>query len=85
MRNDEIIASEIYLSMLCLSRAPLPQIGSPAISNESLLTLELAQLENECIPPNISSNTIYSTLDTYLLDLLHCHDSRLHNQQYNTQ
>lgn len=73
--------------MLSLSRVPLPRIGSWTLdSNGALrlsnrpLTLRLHQLENGGIPTNINRNSTFSAADTYYLDLLSCHDSRILSQ-----
>lgn len=73
--------------MLSLSQIPLPRIGSWTLDpNGALrlsnrpLTLRLHQLENGGIPTNISRSLTYSAADSYYLDLLSCHDSRIRYQ-----
>ncbi|KAJ5925860.1 hypothetical protein N7454_007370 [Penicillium verhagenii] len=73
--------------MLSLSRVSLPKIGSWTLDSNGVLqlsnrplTLRLHQLENERIPTNISRNQTYQTADTYYLDQLSCHDSRIRHQ-----
>ncbi|KAI9849280.1 MAG: hypothetical protein M1837_004739 [Sclerophora amabilis] len=73
--------------MLSLARVPLPRIGSFTINDEGVLslinrplTLRLQALENEGIPTYMDKNLTYSTMDSYLLDLLAYHDSRLLHQ-----
>lgn len=73
--------------MLSISKTPLPRIGSFIINNEGYLTLnnrplsmELHELENEKIPTGISRDYTYSTVESYVMDLLGVHDSRLRNQ-----
>lgn len=44
------------------------------------LTVPLAMLENEAIPSEIPPNTTYTCVETYLEDLLHCHDTRMEHQ-----
>jgi hypothetical protein len=76
------------LSRLMLNLAhPLGIIGSFTIDNDGQvmlghrpLTLRLAALENEGIPTQISPKTCYSRTDSYLHDLLHCHDLKLRHQ-----
>lgn len=74
----------IYLS---LSRAPLPRIGSFVIDNNGFLRLNnhplslgIQGLENERIPTDIPRDYTYSTVDSYVMDTLSFHDSRLRNQ-----
>ena len=77
-----------HLSRIMLDLAqPLDKIGSFTVDNNGDLSLEhrpltlrLATLENESVPTQISPNTYYSTTDSYLHDLLHCHDQKLRYQ-----
>jgi hypothetical protein len=76
--------SRIFLS---IARIPLPKIGSFVIDNNGFLILtnrplsiELQDPENEGIPTNIPRDYIYNSVDTYAMDILACHDSRLRNQ-----
>lgn len=73
--------------LLSISRTPLPRIGSFIINKEGYLTLsnrllsmELQDLENEKIPTGLSRDYTYSTVESYVTDLLGAHDSRLRNQ-----
>lgn len=73
--------------MLSLSQSRLPCIGSWTLHSNGVLqlsnrplTLRLHQLENEGIPTNINRSLTYPTADTYYLDLLSCHDSRIRHQ-----
>lgn len=66
---------------------PLEKIGSFTIHNSgemSLsnrpLTVRLPLLENEGIPTNIARDRCYSTTDSYIRDLLNCHDLKLKHQ-----
>ncbi|KAE8146929.1 hypothetical protein BDV25DRAFT_161499 [Aspergillus avenaceus] len=70
--------------MLSLSQSHFERIGSLTIDNEGViklanrpLTLRIQHLENESVPTDIDRGLTYPTVDTYLLDLLACHDSRL--------
>lgn len=70
---------------LTLFQKPLPNIGSLTIDDNSVvsvknrpLTLDIYEFENEGIPTGISH--IYSTVDTYVDDLLLLHDNRLRYQ-----
>jgi hypothetical protein len=76
------------LSRIMLDLAiPLDKIGSFTVDDDGQvslshrpLTLRLAALENEGIPTQISPKTCYSRTDSYLHDLLHCHDLKLQHQ-----
>lgn len=72
---------------LALARIPLPRIGSFIIDNDGFvrlenrpLSLEIQQLENEGIDVDIPRGFTYSTVDSYVLDILSMHDSRLRQQ-----
>ncbi|QQK47979.1 Aminoglycoside phosphotransferase [Penicillium digitatum] len=73
--------------LLSISRTPLPRIGSFVIDKEGYLTLsnrplsmELQELENEKIPTGLCRDYTYSTVESYITDILGVHDSRLRNQ-----
>lgn len=73
--------------MLNLSRIALPKIGSFIIDDNGFLrlanrpvTLMLQDLENEKIPVDISRDQTFTSVDSYVNDLLECHDSRLRYQ-----
>ncbi|KAJ5579567.1 uncharacterized protein N7459_005552 [Penicillium hispanicum] len=73
--------------LLSISRTPLPRIGSFIINKEGYLTLnnrplsmELHELENEKIPTGLSRDYTYSTVESYVMDILGVHDSRLRYQ-----
>ncbi|EEH03547.1 conserved hypothetical protein [Histoplasma capsulatum G186AR] len=73
--------------LLSISRIPLPQIGSFIIDDGGFLRLsnrpfsiEMAELENDEIPTHIPRDYTYSTTDSYVVDTLAFHDSRLQNQ-----
>lgn len=76
--------SRILLSM---ARIPLPSIGSFIIDNDGYLqltnrplSLEIQDLENDHIPTNMPRYHTYSAADSYIVDLLGLHNSRLRNQ-----
>ncbi|KAE8350339.1 hypothetical protein BDV28DRAFT_43137 [Aspergillus coremiiformis] len=76
--------ARIFLS---ITTHPLPRIGSLVINNSGFLqltnrplSLEIQDLENEQIPTNILREYTYSTVDSYVMDLLGVHNSRLINQ-----
>ena len=73
--------------LLSFSRIPLPRIASFTIDNNGLLRLtnrplsiELQALENENIPTDIPRDYTYTTVGSYLTDMLALHDSRFRNQ-----
>lgn len=73
--------------MLSLSRIPLPRIGSFTIDrngylvlNNRPLTMELHELENEYIPTDLPREYTYSTIESYVADILATHDNRLRYQ-----
>jgi len=73
--------------ILSISRIPLPRIGSFVIDNDGFLCLtnrplsiEIQALENEAIPTNIPRDYTYTTVDSYIVDMLAFHDNRIRNQ-----
>lgn len=73
--------------ILSLARTPLPKIGSFVIDEKGYLrlsnrplTLQIQQLENEQIPVDIPRGITYSTVDSYVNDILAIHESRLRHQ-----
>lgn len=73
--------------LLTLGRVPLPRIGSFVIDANGYLSLtnrplssEIHELENEHIPVDMPRSFTYSTVDSYVVDLLSCHDSRMQHQ-----
>lgn len=75
---------DISQAMLSLARFQFPRIGSLTMDNSGVislrnrpLTLYLHQLENAAIPTNLPRHLTYTTSDTYLLDILACHDNRM--------
>lgn len=76
--------SRIFLS---LCRIPLPRIGSFIIDDEGFLHLanrplsvQIQQLENEKISTDIPRDYTYSTVDSYVIDILGIHDNRFRHQ-----
>ncbi|KAL6236318.1 hypothetical protein BDW75DRAFT_250233 [Aspergillus navahoensis] len=66
---------------------PLSKISSFIIDNDGFLILnnrpltsEIQELGNEGIPFDIPQKWTYSTVDSYIMDILSFHDSRLQNQ-----
>ena len=91
LRHDKSRRINLFTDLsriiLSLGRIPLPRIGSFTIDDDGVvkltnrpLTLPLQFWENEGIPTNINRSLTYSSVDPYLLDLLACHDNRLHHQ-----
>lgn len=84
--HRQTLFRSLWRILLDLSR-PLSKIGSftvhdsgeVSLSNRPL-TPELATLENVGIPTEIPQDHCYSSTDSYLLDLLHCHDQKLIHQ-----
>ena len=73
--------------LLSVTRLPLPRIGSFMIDNDGFLqltnrplSLEIQDLENERIPTNMARDYTYCTVNSYVMDILGVHNSRLINQ-----
>lgn len=73
--------------MLSISPIPLPRIGSFIIDSEGFLRLsnrplsiDIEDLENEQIITDMNRHYTYSTVDSYVADILRVHDSRLRDQ-----
>lgn len=78
---------ELSRILLSISRIPLPRIGSFIIDSEGFLRLsnrplsiEIEDLENEQIVTDMPRHYTYSTVDSYVADMLRVHDSRLRDQ-----
>ncbi|KAJ6019910.1 hypothetical protein N7499_002955 [Penicillium canescens] len=90
-RHDRKLRTNLFRDLsrifLSLSRSPLPRIGSLTIDNYGFLHLanrplsvEIQQLENEGISTDISRDYTYSTVDSYVIDMLGAHDNRFRQQ-----
>jgi len=73
--------------ILAFGKVPLPRIGSFMIDDNGFLHLqnrplasEIQELENEGIPIDMPRNFTYITTDSYVIDMLSCHESRLQHQ-----
>ncbi|RHZ73316.1 hypothetical protein CDV55_105757 [Aspergillus turcosus] len=73
--------------LLTIARVPVPRIGSFTIDDDGVLalnnrplTLEVHELENENIPVDIPRGFTYTSVDSYIVDILAFHDSRLRHQ-----
>ena len=72
---------------LSLAQQIFPKIGSLTIDGEGFarlenrpLTMDIQMSENEGIPVPIPRSRTYSTVDSYVNDVLRCHDNRLSYQ-----
>lgn len=90
-RHDIKLRANLFRALsrilLSISQTPLPTIGSFIIDHKGYLVLanrplsmEIQQLENERIPTDIRREYTYSTIDSYLTDLLTTHDNRFRHQ-----
>ncbi|KAJ0417842.1 hypothetical protein BJY00DRAFT_288788 [Aspergillus carlsbadensis] len=90
-RHDPRLRSNLFRGLsrilLSISRTPVPRIGSFIIDDKGMLVLanrplsvEIQQLENEEIPTGIDRDYTYSTVDSYLADVLTFHDNRFRYQ-----
>jgi hypothetical protein len=88
LRHDQKRRTDLFRGLsqiiLSLARLPFDRIGSLTIDDQGILkhtnrplTLRLHHLENETVPTNIDRDLTYSTSDSYFMDLLSYHDSRL--------
>ncbi|KAK2796770.1 hypothetical protein FQN50_009451 [Emmonsiellopsis sp. PD_5] len=91
--HDTILRTNLFRDLakiqLTLLQKPFPRIGSLAINDDAVLTLnnrpltlEVCQLANNKIPVDtvMPQGTTYSTVDTYVHDILSLHDARLRHQ-----
>lgn len=85
-KRRHTLFSDIAKISIALSRVQFPRIGSLSLDDDGLikltnrpLTLRLQTLENEGIP-TIPRNCTYQCVEPYILDLLRCHDNRIHYQ-----
>jgi len=83
MRRQNLF-KDLSRIMVSLAKIPQPRIGSFTIDNKGFLsltnrplTLRLQALENEGVPTNIHRLQTYECAESYALDLLAYHDSRL--------
>ncbi len=90
-RHDIARRSNVFHDLaritLSFNKTPLPRIGSLTFDDQACitltnrpLTLHLQSLENEGIPTAIDRKSTYSAVEPYVLDLLTCHDHRIHYQ-----
>ncbi|RHZ62495.1 hypothetical protein CDV55_102906 [Aspergillus turcosus] len=90
-RHDPKLRTNFFRDLsrlfLNITRIPLPKIGSFMIDNDGFLhlinrplSIEIPQLENEKIPTEIPRNYTYSTVDSYVVDILGFHDNRFRYQ-----
>ena len=86
-RRRQNLFRDLSRILLSLGKMPHPRIGSFTIDHQGFislsnrpLTLRLHWLENQGIPTDIGRQTTYSTVESYVLDLLSYHDNRLIHQ-----
>ncbi|KKZ63773.1 hypothetical protein EMCG_01877 [[Emmonsia] crescens] len=90
-QDDAKLRSNFYRGLsrifLSLARTPLPKIGSFVIDNNGFLRLTnrplsigIQDLENEEISTDMPRDYTYSTVDSYVVDTLSFHDSRIQHQ-----
>ncbi|RAH79844.1 hypothetical protein BO86DRAFT_449463 [Aspergillus japonicus CBS 114.51] len=90
-RHDPRLRMYLFRSlsdiMLVITRTPLPKIGSFIVDEKGCLrlrnrplTLEIQDLENQHVPVDIPRDFTYSTIDSYVSDILAFHESRLRHQ-----
>lgn len=86
-RYRQTLFRDLSRILLSLTRIPLPLIASFVIDSDGYLqltnrplSLEIQDLENDSIPTDMSRSYTYSTVESYVVDLLRLHHSRLRNQ-----
>ena len=89
-RNEELrknLFQDICRMMVNLASVPLPLVASFYIDDDGYLRLgnrpltpEIQELESEGIPVDIPRHFSYSTVESYIADILAMHDSRLCHQ-----
>ncbi|KAJ9253462.1 hypothetical protein DTO207G8_4195 [Paecilomyces variotii] len=90
-RDDPGLRSNLFRDLsrilLSVSQLSLPKIGSLVIDDCGFLqlsnrplSLEIQDLENERIPTHIARDYTYCTVESYIMDILGAHDSRLIHQ-----
>ncbi|EEP82830.1 predicted protein [Uncinocarpus reesii 1704] len=90
-KNNSTLRSNLYRSLsrlfISLAKIPLPAIGSFAIDDDGFvhlsnrpLFLGIQELENENIPIDIPRDRTYSCVESFVVDVLSCHNSRLEHQ-----
>lgn len=79
-------------TLLALARTPLPKIGSFILDEGGYLqlenrplTLQIQQLEKEQIPVDIPRDRTYTSVDSYIHDILSFHENRLRYQPNSVQ
>ncbi|PYH91223.1 hypothetical protein BO71DRAFT_332716 [Aspergillus ellipticus CBS 707.79] len=90
-RHNAKLRENLFRSLsriiIAATRVSQPKIGSFTLDDQGCLklgnrplTLEIQGLENEHIPVDIPRGLTYSTVDSYVNDMLAFHESRLSNQ-----
>lgn len=88
-RNRRVtLFRDVARIILSLAKVPFPRIGSLTIDDCGVVTLtnrplalQLHQLENLGVQTGIPRDLTFETPETYLLDLLACHDNRIRHQR----
>lgn len=85
-RRDNLFR-DLSKIMLSLTSVPLSHIGSLTINDQGILSLTnrplsilIPEAENDSCPPIIDRNHVYSTVESYVLDLFTYHDNRIRYQ-----
>ncbi|KAG6026763.1 hypothetical protein E4U41_001176 [Claviceps citrina] len=89
--HDSKLRERLWTSLarisLSLTAVPLPRIGSLKLQPDGSialcnrpLSLSFQMLENEGIPTDIPRHRTYTTVESYLSDLLRLHDNKLRHQ-----
>ncbi|EEP79686.1 predicted protein [Uncinocarpus reesii 1704] len=89
--SNDCLRTNLFRSLsrilLSITHVKLPRIGSFVIDDDGYLqlanrplSLELHELENEQIPTDIPRDFTYSTVESYILDMLRAHDNRVIHQ-----
>ncbi len=86
-RRRKNLFRDLSRILLSLGRVSQPRIGSFTLDDRGILsltnrplTLRLQCLENEGVPTGIDRLRTYTSVESYLLDLLSYHDNRLVHQ-----
>ncbi|PWY88239.1 hypothetical protein BO70DRAFT_350627 [Aspergillus heteromorphus CBS 117.55] len=90
-RHNAQLRGNLFRSLsriiLAATRVPQPKIGSFILDDQGVLklrnrplTLEIQSLENEQISVDMPRDMTYSTVDSYISDMLALHESRLNHQ-----
>ena len=90
-RHDDNLRGNLFKGLsrilLDIAKVPVPRIGSFVIDDNGFLVLnnrplsiEIHELEGKQIPVDIPRDMTYSSVDSYVTDILAFHDSRFAHQ-----